>query len=72
LNKTQSVVLYLLNLLPKGTYHVYLNNLFSNIKLFKYLRKLDYSATGTARISSSILQDLVDLKKLDHGVNAMP
>lgn len=71
LNKTQSVVPHLLNLLPKRAYHVYLNNLFTNVKLFEHLRKLGFGATSTARVSSGILQDLVDLKKGDHGADAM-
>ena len=72
LNKTQSVVPHLLSLLPKATYHLYCDNLFTSVKLFEYLRKLGYAATGTARTTSGVLADLVDLKKADHGDRALP
>lgn len=72
-NPTQSVVPYLLSLLPKSPgYHVYLDNLFSSVSLFEHLRKLGHAATGTARVTSGIVKDLVDLKANDKGPNAMP
>ena len=48
LNSTQSVVVALANMLPKATYHVFVDNLFSSSDLFCSLRKHDHGATGTA------------------------
>ncbi|KPM34433.1 hypothetical protein AK830_g12144 [Neonectria ditissima] len=39
LNSTQSVVVSLANMLPKTTYHVFVDNLFSSSDLFRSLRK---------------------------------
>ncbi|KAJ0132543.1 Uncharacterized protein HZ326_24374 [Fusarium oxysporum f. sp. albedinis] len=39
LNPTQAVVVALVNLLPKSTYHVFLDNLFSSCDLFRRLRQ---------------------------------
>jgi hypothetical protein len=62
-NKTQSVVLYLLLLLPLRRYIVYLDNLFTSRKLYNLLRDNGYGATGTARTDSGILKRFVDMKK---------
>lgn len=43
---------------------MYFNNLFTNIKLFKHLRKLSFRATNTVRVSSEIFQDLINLKEI--------
>ena len=49
LNPTQKVVTYLLGLLPKAAYHVFLNNLFSSLKLFVILRESGIGALGITR-----------------------
>ncbi|EXL64793.1 hypothetical protein FOPG_18956 [Fusarium oxysporum f. sp. conglutinans race 2 54008] len=49
LNNTQSVVIHLCNLLPKLTYHVFTDNLFSSPNLFRALQEAGCGATGTAR-----------------------
>ena len=63
LNPTQKVVTYLLKLLPKAAYHVFLDNLFSSPKLFIILRELGIGALGTTRANSGIFKELVEEKK---------
>src|SRR6478752_7106889 len=48
-SNTQSVVIHLCNLLPKLTYHVFTDNLFSSPNLFRALQEAGCGATGTAR-----------------------
>ncbi|KAJ3453795.1 hypothetical protein MRS44_018427 [Fusarium solani] len=50
LNSTQSVVVALANMLPKATYHVFVDNLFSSSDLFRSPRKHGHGAAGTARV----------------------
>lgn len=73
-NKTQAVVIHLLDLLPPSLapYHVYLDNLFTSTKLLEMLRKKGYTATGTCRTTSGVLSELVELKKKDKGEGEMP
>lgn len=72
LNPTQAVVPALLKQLPKGTYHVYLNNLFTSNELFKYLQKEEFAATSTCKITSGVIKDIVTLKKTrEKGPNTM-
>ena len=75
-NKTQAMVVHLLEQLPKRdspyTYHVYLDNLFVSTKLLELLRSLGYAATGTCRTTSGILSELIKLKSKDKGKNEMP
>ena len=63
LNPTQKVVTYLLGLLPKAAYHVFLDNLFSSPNLFVILRESGIGASGTARANSGIFKELVEEKK---------
>jgi hypothetical protein len=73
LNTTQSVVPTLLAQLPKASYHVYLDNLFTSTQLLEYLRSQGFAATGTCRTSSGVHEDIVKLKKTrEKGANAMP
>ncbi|WAO97069.1 Hypothetical protein NCS54_01477500 [Fusarium falciforme] len=67
LNSTQSVVVALANLLPKATYHVFVDNLFSSSDLFRSLRKHGHGATGTARPDCGIHKELQQDKKADGG-----
>lgn len=65
LNSTQSVVVALCNLLPKQTYHVVVDNLFSSADLFRSLRTHGHGATGTARPNCGIHKELKADKKRD-------
>jgi hypothetical protein len=49
LTPTQRVVTTLLTLLPLAIYHVFLDNLFASVKLFKALRSSQVGAAGTCR-----------------------
>jgi hypothetical protein len=73
-NKTQAVVVQLLEQLPKrnSPYHVYLDNLFVSEKLLELLRSKGYAATRTCRTNSGIISELIELKKKDKGKNKMP
>lgn len=62
LNPTQSVVITLVNRLPKARYHVFIDNLFSSVNLFTHLRRLGHGATGTARRNCGIFKPFVQLK----------
>ncbi|RKK31123.1 hypothetical protein BFJ66_g15994 [Fusarium oxysporum f. sp. cepae] len=62
LNPTQSVVVALVNKLPKARYHVFIDNLFSSANLFTHLRRLGHGATGTARRNCGIYKPFVQLK----------
>ncbi|KFA68141.1 hypothetical protein S40285_09744 [Stachybotrys chlorohalonatus IBT 40285] len=66
LNPTQAVVVVaLVNKLPEGTYHVFLDNLFSSPDLFKPLRILGIGATGTCRTNCGLYRDIVIAKEDD-------
>jgi hypothetical protein len=71
INPTQSVVVNLLQRLPKPPigptfrYCVWLDNLFVSTTLLSYLRKLGYGAAGTARTNSGICKDFVAKKKAE-------
>jgi len=75
-NKTAATVPHLLGLLPKRTtespYIVWLDNLFSSTKLFRYLRQLGYGATGTARTNSGICAEFVNRKQVDKKKDDIP
>ena len=71
-NKTQAVVLHLLEQLPPARYHVYLDNLFTSHKLMEVLRSRGFSATGICRTNSGVISELVDLKKNDKGKDELP
>jgi hypothetical protein len=68
-NKTQAVVLHLINKLPKppkgSGYHVFLDNLFISTRFVKYARSLGIGITGTCRDNAGVIQELLDLKKKD-------
>ncbi|KAJ3455231.1 hypothetical protein MRS44_013831 [Fusarium solani] len=67
LNSTQGVVVALANTLPKATYHVFVDNLFSSADLFRSLRTHGHGATGTARPNCGIHKELQRDKKADGG-----
>ena len=71
-NKTQAVVLHLLDRLPPAKYHVYVDNLFTSTQLFELLRARGYGATGTCRMNSGIVSELVEIKKKDQKKDELP
>ncbi|KFA82000.1 hypothetical protein S40288_10399 [Stachybotrys chartarum IBT 40288] len=66
LNPTQSMVPFLLHKLPRASYHVFLDNLFSSPKLFAALWDEGYGATSIARINCGIFKQLVEAKIRDN------
>lgn len=64
-NKTQAVVVKLVKSLPRKGFHIFLDNLFTSTKLLEYLRSLGFGVTGTARTTSGMIQELVDIMKND-------
>ncbi|KAK2685569.1 hypothetical protein QWA68_015861 [Fusarium oxysporum] len=52
-------------MLPKQTYHVFTDNLFSSPNLFRALREAGYGATGTARLNCDIRKELKEAKGRD-------
>lgn len=63
LTPTQRVVTTLVALLPAAIYHVFLDNLFASIQLFRALRKQRIGASGTCRKDSGIDKILVAEKE---------
>jgi hypothetical protein len=51
--------------LPKSTYHVFVDNLFSSPDLLRSLRQHGHGATGTARPNCGIYKGLADAKTAD-------
>jgi Transposase IS4 len=68
-NKTQAVVLHLINRLPKppqgSGYHVFLDNLFVSTRFVEYARSQGVGITGTCRDKGGINKELLKLKKMD-------
>ncbi|KZL88175.1 hypothetical protein CI238_13549, partial [Colletotrichum incanum] len=65
LTPTQQVVTTLISLLPAATYHVFLDNLFASIRLFRTLRNQQVGASGTCRKDSGIDEILVAEKETE-------
>lgn len=72
LNKTNAVVLYLLNQMPKQPYCVWLDNLFTSHNLMAMLREKGYGAAGTCRANSGVVQDLIDKKDAEKTKDIFP
>jgi Transposase IS4 len=68
-NKIQVVVLHLIKRLPKppkwSGYYVYLNNLFISTRFIQYARSQEVVITGIYRITSRVIQELLNLQKSD-------
>ncbi|KZL82901.1 hypothetical protein CI238_11996 [Colletotrichum incanum] len=62
---TQRVVTTLVALLPAAIYHVFLDNLFASVRLFRALRKQQIGASGTCRKDSGISEILVAEKEVE-------
>jgi hypothetical protein len=65
LSNTQSIVFHLYNILPKATYHIFTDNLFSSPNHFHALREASYRATGRARPNCGINKLLKKEKERD-------
>jgi hypothetical protein len=63
LSNTQSVVAHLVKRLLPQTYHVFTDNLFSSLQLFRLLRQLGFGATGTARPNCGITTEMKRIKE---------
>ena len=71
-NKTQAVVLHLLNQLLYARYHVYLDNLSTSHRLLEVIREHGYGATGTCRLNAGVISELVEIKKKDQKKDELP
>ena len=73
LNKTETTVLHLLNFLltQNSSYEIWLDNLFTSIKLLEYLKKTGYGTTETCQINSDICEQFVEKKKIDRKKNVI-
>jgi hypothetical protein len=58
LSNTAGVVIHLVSMLPKQTYHVFMDNLFSSPNLFRALREAGHGATGIARPNCGSTKEL--------------
>ncbi|GET00680.1 piggyBac transposable element-derived protein 4-like isoform X1 [Rhizophagus clarus] len=67
LNKTSCEVYHLVKQLPpKKSFNIYMDNFFSNINLFSFLRSKNFDACGTARVNSSKYPKILKINnKLD-------
>lgn len=67
LNKVGNEVCHLVFQLPKGkSFNIFMDNFFSNINLFKYLRENKIGACGTVRTNSANFPQILKVdKKLD-------
>ncbi|CAG8698995.1 19887_t:CDS:2 [Cetraspora pellucida] len=64
LNKTGSLVLYIVTQLPKRhAYNIYMDNYFISILLFYYLRTKGYRACNTVRTNSSMFSKILKFEK---------
>ncbi|EWY79736.1 hypothetical protein FOYG_17131 [Fusarium oxysporum NRRL 32931] len=65
LSNTQSAVIYLCNMLPKATYNVFTDNLFSSPNLFRAFRKAGHGVIVIARLNYGISKELKEAKGSD-------
>ncbi|KAK2005206.1 hypothetical protein LZ32DRAFT_503133, partial [Colletotrichum eremochloae] len=65
LTPTQRVVTTLIALLPAAIYHIFLDNLFASVRLFRALRLQQVGASGTCRKDSGIDEILVAEKETE-------
>jgi hypothetical protein len=70
-NKTQAIVLHLLKQLSLAWYHVYLNNLFTSYTLIKVLWLKGFSVTGIYKTNTSVISELINIKKNNKGKDEM-
>ena len=66
-NNSSAVVAHLMALLLRGGegHIVYLDNLFTNVKLLRYRRERGWGVTGTCTAKSRILKRFCEIKKKD-------
>ena len=65
-NKTQAVVDKLVQYLPKSSYHLWLDNLFTSTRFLEYMRNhREVGISGTCRLNAGILSEILDLNRHD-------
>jgi Transposase IS4 len=64
-NNNSAVVIYLMEHIPQASYIIYLDNLFTNIKLLQYMRERGVGITGTCTAKSGILKKFIEIKAKD-------
>jgi hypothetical protein len=65
LSNTAGVVIHLVNMLPKQTYYIFVDNPFSSPNLFYALREARHGAIGLGRPHYGITKDLKVTKGKD-------
>jgi hypothetical protein len=61
-NNSSAVVAYLMEYIPQASYIIYLDNLFTNIKLLQYIKERGVGITGTCITKSGILKKFAEIK----------
>jgi hypothetical protein len=64
-NNSSAIVAELANRLPILGHIFYLNDLFTNIKLLRYMRERGFGITGICTAKSGILKDFCEIKAKD-------
>jgi hypothetical protein len=71
-NNSSAVVAHLMAQLPPKGYLVFLDNLFTNVKLLRYMRARGWGAIGTCTAKSGILKRFCEMKKEDASKDKIP
>ena len=73
-NNSSAVVAHLMATLPRNRddYIVYLDNLFTNVKLLRYRRARGWGVTGTYTAKSGILKQFCTMKEKDKKKDEIP
>ncbi|CZR52909.1 uncharacterized protein PAC_02786 [Phialocephala subalpina] len=71
-NNSSAVVAYLMEQVPHAGYILYLDNLFTNVKLLTYMRERGVGIIGTASTKSGILEDFCEKKAKDSKKDTIP
>jgi hypothetical protein len=66
------VVAHLIAQLPTNYYIVFLDNLFTNVKLLRYIRARGWGVTGICTAKSGILKRFCDIKKEESRKDKIP
>jgi hypothetical protein len=64
-------MVHLLKRLSTQTHHVFTDNLFSSLQLFRLLRQLGHGATGTARPNCGITTEIKHIKETGKAPNSI-
>ncbi|CZR51599.1 uncharacterized protein PAC_01476 [Phialocephala subalpina] len=71
-NNSSAIVAHLVQQIPQAGYILYLDNLFTNVKLLTYMRKRGVGITGTCTAKSGTLKEFIDIKKKDTKKDTIP